>query len=78
MKANQRIEYIVAIFTCSPESLTEYFSVQFFDADGDIYKDIEEVTEFFPSHEKALELVDELKELGHEQPVVIPVTIFEE
>lgn len=78
MEANQRIGYIVATFTYSIGSLTEYFSTHFFNADGDSYSDLDEVTNFFPSHEQAKELVDELVEIGHEQPVIIPVTIFEE
>ncbi|HBE17073.1 MAG TPA: hypothetical protein DDW51_05540 [Cyanobacteria bacterium UBA11367] len=78
MEANQRIEYIVAIFTYSIGSLTEYFSTQFFNADGDIYSDLDEVTNFFKSYEQAHEFTAHLIEVGHKQPVVIPITIFEE
>ena len=73
-----RIQYLVATFCYTIGNEADHFSVRYFDADGDSFGDCDRVSQLFPDRESAQRFANELSEIGHEQPTVIEVTVFEE
>lgn len=88
MEANQRIEleeqpmkktteYTVGVFIYNLTLVTEYSHITFFDATGATSTEIEDIS-FFDELEEAQALAIELVAKGHENPVVIPITVSSE
>ena len=73
MEANQRIE----LEEQPMKKTTEYSHITFFDATGATSTEIEDIS-FFDELEEAQALAIELVAKGHENPVVIPITVSSE